>query len=78
MGKDVGDVRVPIDRCQYAELTDLKRSTRIPVGEMVRDAVDWWLECKAPVLRQTAEKTLCGRRKTDRVSVDGKSVGKKG
>lgn len=47
-----GDVRVPIDRGQYAELAELKDVIKMPLGAMVKDAIDWWLEAKAPVLRQ--------------------------
>jgi hypothetical protein len=63
MEKQKGEVRVPIDREQYAELSELKSITKIPLQELVKEGLDWWLDTRAPTLRQNAEATFSRRRK---------------
>ena len=62
MNKAEKTARVFVELKLYEELVALKEDTGINIQKMVEDSLDWWLEFKAPNLRQSAEKTFSKRR----------------
>ena len=56
-------VPVKVNRALYDEIAEVGIKTKLSQRAMVEDALDWWLEVKAPILVQNAEKTLSKRRR---------------
>jgi hypothetical protein len=56
-------VPVKVARSLYSELAAVGQKTGLKHRAMIEDALDWWLDVKAPVLVQAAEKTLSKRKR---------------